>query len=83
MHGLPQGSVLEPLLFLICVNDIENINNYVELNFFVDDTRIFVYYVSSREENQEILMTKSNDGLSRINLLFTANKLSLNIEKFT
>ena len=38
--GVPQGSVLGPLLFLICVNDLErNIRSNVK--FFTDDTMLF------------------------------------------
>ena len=62
-HSVPQGSVLGSLLFLIYVNDIENINDCGELNLFADDTTMFVF-----GSNVEEIMNKSNDALSRINL---------------
>ena len=72
--GVPQGSILGPLLFLIYVNDIKllNLNAYL----FADDTNIFF----SAESNQDLERVVS-DGMLKFARWSDANKLTLNLKK--
>ena len=74
--GVPQGSVLGPLLFLIYVNDIYKASNTLEFFLFVDDTNLLY-----ANKNLRSLETVMNDELLKIVDWLTANKLSLNVKK--
>jgi len=74
--GVPQGSILGPLLFLIYVNDIQDCASEAKLKLFADDTNLFIFGKSFPE-----ISTKSNSLLINLNKWFVANKLSLNIDK--
>ena len=73
--GVPQGSILGPLLFLIYVNDIHASTSSKILSF-ADDTTIIV-----QSTNQNSLIQKANDTLSEIDTWFCSNRLFLNLTK--
>ena len=74
--GVPQGSVLGPLLYLIYVNELPNISNQFSTCLFADDTTLIF-----KNSNKYELFNQCDYG---VNLFFSwccANRLSINISK--
>ena len=75
-NGVPQGSVLGPLLFLLYINDIQFCSELISIVLFADDTNILFSHTCLKQLNEviQIEMNKITDWLN-------ANKLSINTEK--
>ena len=74
--GVPQGSVLGPILFLIYVNDMSKCIGEEGIRIFADDTNIFVSGNSFEE-----IITIAENKLKQLDKWFKANHLTLNIDK--
>ena len=74
--GVPQGSCLGPLLFLVYINDLPCIVKNSKVSMYADDTSI---YHSSKDIMQ--LNTALNEELRRFDRWLQGNKLSLSVAK--
>ena len=74
--GVPQGSILGPLLFLLYVNDIINTSSVLEFVLFADDTTITYSHTDILSKYDLV-----NKELLEVNNWFKANKLSVNASK--
>ncbi len=74
--GVPQGSILGPLLFILYMNDICYTSHLLNMILFADDTTVFY-----SNKNISALCDTMNTELQEVSNWFKANKLSLNAKK--
>ena len=74
-YGIAQGSVLEPLLFLIFVNDLPNVSKF-DSTLFAYDTNFHLSH-----HNINILQSRVAEEIKKINYWVNSNQLTINYKK--
>ena len=77
LHGVPQGSILGPLFFILFINDLP-LYTSAQLDLYADDTTVTAF---ADVKNLATLSSSLNKSVSEIQLWASANKLPLNEDK--
>ena len=76
VSGVPQGSILGPLLFILLMNDIETNLEKCQIILYADDTVLF-----TSDINSVIIESNLNSDLVKISSWFNQNNLVINLKE--
>ena len=74
--GVPQGSVLGPLLFLLYINDISSVVKDSKISMYADDTVVYISH-----SNLDLAIPLIQSDLNRVYTWCNNNKLTINCKK--
>ena len=75
--GVPQGSILGPLLFLIFIDDLPNASSFFRYTLFADDSSLTAKF----SRNDTNIANKLNVELEYVNVWLQANRIAVNADK--